>query len=62
MFRLLYKFFLPTIIKRMEMTQFRSQLIIRMNEHVDIPVFNEESEEQIFTAIYDILLSLLKTL
>ncbi len=46
----------------MEESQFKDQMIIRMNDCLDIPVFSEEHEERIYEAIYSIILSLLKTL
>jgi hypothetical protein len=61
-FKILLNFFLPTLIKKMEQSQFKDQMIIRMNECIDIPVFSEEHEERIYEAIYTIILSLLKTL
>ena len=39
--------------------KFKEALVKRLNEHVDIPMLNEKTEEKVFNAIYDIIQSTL---
>ena len=42
--------------------KFKELLDKKINEHVDIPMINEDTEEKVFTAILDIVVSTMQAL
>ncbi len=42
--------------------KFKELLVKKINEHVDIPMINEDTEEKVFTAILDIVVSTMQAL
>jgi hypothetical protein len=57
------KFFIKIVkkylMKLLCTEKIRNELIHAINTHVDIPMINEEAEEKVYTAIFDIFESVL---
>ena len=49
-----------TLLTFLENDQFRSKLISKLNENVDIPFVNESTEEVVLQALYSVILETLK--
>jgi hypothetical protein len=54
MMRLIIKFIKKYLIKVLGTEKIRNELIEAINKHVDIPMINEEVEEKVYLAIFDV--------
>lgn len=57
-----YKFLLPYIIEHMTSHGFKRRLVESVNKNLDIPMIDENTEKQVFDALYDTILNVLKNL
>lgn len=51
---------LDAVVEVLSKRKFRNKLVSKLNENVDIPFINEQTEEKIIEAIYDVVLSAVK--
>jgi len=57
-----YKIILPFMLKHMTSHGFKRRLIETVNKNLDIPMIDETSEKLVFDALYESILSVLKSL
>ena len=52
----LFEMGVDALLTFLEKDDFRSKLVQRLNEHVDLPFINEKTEESVIQALYTVVL------